>query len=88
MVDWLERRSFATFCPDDPGISLATMARCGRNRRATSTALAASGGNPLGGLLGRIGTVSMTTLVQSVETGTLSDDLFAPPAGDKLNLKK
>jgi hypothetical protein len=48
----------------------------------------ASGGNPIGGLLGRIGNVSMTTTVQSVETGPLSDDMFAPPAGYKLNQKK
>jgi hypothetical protein len=45
-------------------------------------------GNPLGGLLARMGNMSMATTVQSVETGALTDDLFAPPAGYKLNQKK
>ena len=45
-------------------------------------------GNPLGGLLARMGNMSMTSTVQSVETGALTDDLFAPPAGYKLNQKK
>ena len=50
---------------------------------------AASGaGNPLGGLLARMGNVSSATTIDSVETGALADDLFAPPAGYKLNLKK
>jgi hypothetical protein len=44
--------------------------------------------NPLGGLLARMGNMSMATTIQSVETGTLGDDLFAPPAGYKLNQKK
>jgi hypothetical protein len=41
-------------------------------------------GNPLAGLFGKMGGMSMTTSVQSVETGALADDLFAPPAGYKL----
>jgi hypothetical protein len=45
-------------------------------------------GNPLGGILARMGNMSMTSTVQSVETGALTDDLFAPPAGYKLNQKK
>ena len=45
-------------------------------------------GNPLGGLLARMGNMSMATTIQSVETGALADDLFAPPAGYKLNQKK
>ena len=48
----------------------------------------AGAGNPLGGLLARMGNVSMTTTIQSVETGAVADDLFAPPAGYKLNQKK
>ena len=46
------------------------------------------GGNPLGGMLARLGNIQMTTVVQDVETSPLSDDLFAPPAGYKLNQKK
>jgi hypothetical protein len=45
-------------------------------------------GNPLGGLLARMGNMSMATTIQSVETSPLADDLFAPPAGYKLNQKK
>jgi len=46
------------------------------------------GGGPLGGFLAKLGNVSMQTLVESAETGSLADDLFAPPAGYKLNPKK
>jgi hypothetical protein len=49
---------------------------------------AAGGGNPLGGLLARIGNISTATAVQSVDTRALADDLFAPPAGYKLNARK
>jgi hypothetical protein len=49
---------------------------------------AAGGANPLGGLLARMGNMSAATTMQSVETGALADDLFAPPAGYKLNPKK
>ena len=46
------------------------------------------GGGPLGGLLARMGNMSTTSQVTDVQTGTLSADLFAPPAGYKLNQKK
>jgi hypothetical protein len=46
------------------------------------------GSGPMAGLLARMGNVTMTTTVDSVETATLADDLFAPPAGYKLNQKK
>jgi hypothetical protein len=50
---------------------------------------AASGaGNPLGGLLARMGNVSSASTVDTAETGALAEDLFAPPAGYKLNPKK
>jgi hypothetical protein len=45
-------------------------------------------GNPLGGLMARMGNMSAQTVVQSVDVAALSDDLFAPPAGYKLNDKK
>jgi hypothetical protein len=35
-----------------------------------------------------MGAMSMTNTVQSVETGTLGADMFAPPAGYKLNVRK
>ena len=47
-----------------------------------------AGGGPLAGLLSKMGNTTMTTTVESVEVGPVSDDLFAPPAGYKLNQKK
>lgn len=46
------------------------------------------GGGPMAGLLAKMGNMTVTTKVDSVETGTIADDLFAPPAGYKLNPKK
>lgn len=46
------------------------------------------GGGPMGGLLSRLGNVTMTSLVESVTVGPLADVLFAPPAGYKLSPKK
>ena len=45
-------------------------------------------GGPMSGLFAKMGNVSMAWKVDSVETGPVSDDLFAPPAGYKLNSKK
>jgi hypothetical protein len=51
--------------------------------------MSASGsGNPMGGLMARMGNMSAQTVVQSVDVAPLADDLFAPPAGYKLNTKK
>jgi hypothetical protein len=51
--------------------------------------MSASGGdNPLGGLLARMGNMSTASTVQSVDTATVAEDLFMPPAGYKLNMKK
>jgi hypothetical protein len=47
-----------------------------------------SGEGPLAAALARAGGVVTTSQVQSVSTGALSDDLFAPPAGYKLNERK
>jgi hypothetical protein len=47
-----------------------------------------SGDGPLAGILAKIGNVTMTTTTDSVEVGPLADNLFAPPAGYKLNQKK
>lgn len=38
----------------------------------------------MGGLMARLGGVSMTTTTQSIETGPLTDDLFVPPADYEL----
>ncbi len=45
-------------------------------------------GGPMAGLLAKMGNVSMTSTVTSVETSALADDLFAPPAGYKISPKK
>jgi len=55
---------------------------------ASDLQLRMSGDGPLGGILAKIGNVTMTTTTDSVEVGPLADDLFAPPAGYKLNQKK
>lgn len=47
-----------------------------------------AGEGPMAAIMGRMGGVSSKTTVESVETGPLSDDLFAPPAGYKLNNRK
>ncbi len=46
------------------------------------------GSGPLAGIMARMGNSSMTMVVDSVDTATLAADLFAPPAGYKLNQKK
>ena len=47
-----------------------------------------SGDGPMVGMMARVGNVDMTSSVQTVEVVQLSDDMFAPPAGNKLNVKK
>jgi hypothetical protein len=47
-----------------------------------------SGDGPLAAMMARMGGVSMTNVVDAIETGSLADDLFMPPAGYKLNEKK
>ncbi len=54
----------------------------------TNVQIKMSGSGPMAGLLSRIGNVTMTTRVDSVEVAPLADTLFAPPAGYKLNQKK
>jgi hypothetical protein len=46
------------------------------------------GGNPLGGLLARMGNMTAETTLESVETGVLAATLFSPPADYKLSPKK
>ncbi len=52
------------------------------------TQIKMSGSGPMGGMLSRMGNVTMTSVVDSVEVGPLDDALFAPPAGYKLNQRK
>lgn len=54
----------------------------------TTTDIKMSGDGPLAGLMSRMGNVSSTAVVQSIDTGAVADELFAPPAGYKLNQRK
>ena len=45
-------------------------------------------GGMMGGLMKRMGGMSASTEVESVETGALADDVFTPPAGYKLKPQK
>ncbi len=47
-----------------------------------------SGSGPMAAIMSKMGNVTMTSTVDSVEVGPLADDLFVPPAGYKLNPKK
>ena len=46
------------------------------------------GSGPMAGIMARMGNVTVTSLVDTVTVGPLADDLFAPPAGYKLNQRK
>jgi len=50
--------------------------------------VAISGEGPMAAVMARMGAMSMTSTVQSVDTSALDDALFAPPAGYKLVPKK
>jgi hypothetical protein len=47
-----------------------------------------SGDGPMAAMMAKMGGMSMTSTVQSVETGSVAADLFEPPAGYKLSPKK
>ncbi len=46
------------------------------------------GDGPMAAMMAKMGNTSMTTTVDSIETSALADDMFAPPAGYKLNQRK
>ena len=64
------------------------MAEIGGVPYETNVQVTMSGSGPMAALLSKIGSVTMTSKVDSVEVATLADELFAPPAGYKLNQKK
>jgi hypothetical protein len=64
------------------------MAEIGGIPYETNLQVKMSGSGPMAAILSRMGNVTMTTTVDSVEAGPLADALFAPPAGYKLNQKK
>ena len=54
----------------------------------TTTSIKMSGDGPMAGMMAKMGNISSTSTVESVDTATLAADMFAPPAGYKLNQKK
>ncbi len=46
------------------------------------------GEGPMASMMAKMGNITSTTTVQSVDTGTLAADLFAPPAGYKIKEQK
>jgi hypothetical protein len=64
------------------------MAEIGGIPYETNVQIKMGGSGPMAALLSKIGNVTMTTIVDSVEVAPLADALFAPPAGYKLNEKK
>ncbi len=54
----------------------------------TETTIKMSGDGPMAGMMAKMGGVSATSTVQSIETGTVAADLFAPPAGYKIKEQK
>jgi hypothetical protein len=46
------------------------------------------GDGPMAGLMARMGGIASTTVVQSADTAPLAEELFAPPAGYKLNARQ
>lgn len=64
------------------------MAEIGGIPYQTDMQIKMSGSGPMAAVFSKMGNMTMTTTVDSVEVGPLGDDLFAPPAGYKLNQKK
>jgi hypothetical protein len=64
------------------------MAEIGGIPYETAVQIRMSGTGPMAAIMSKMGTVTMTSTVDSVEVAPLADDLFAPPAGYKLNQKK
>ena len=55
---------------------------------ATDMNMKASGEGPMAAMMAKMGNMTMTTLTESVDTAAIAADMFAPPAGYKLNAKK
>ena len=55
---------------------------------ATEMNMKASGEGPMAAMMAKMGNMTMTTLTESVDTAVISADMFAPPAGYKVNAKK
>jgi hypothetical protein len=47
-----------------------------------------TGEGPMAGMMAKMGNITATSTVQSIETTAIAAEVFAPPAGYKLNEKK
>jgi hypothetical protein len=64
------------------------MAATGGVPYETTMDIKLGGDGPMAAMMSKMGGISMTNTVQTIEAGPLADDLFAPPAGYKLSPKK
>jgi len=64
------------------------MADTGGIAYETEMSIKMGGDGPMAGMMAKMGGMTATSLVQSVDTATLAADLFAPPAGYKLKEQK
>lgn len=64
------------------------MADAGGMPYETVLDISVTGEGPMAAVMARMGGMSMTTTVQTIETNTIDDAIFAPPAGYKLVPKK
>jgi hypothetical protein len=55
---------------------------------ASDVQITLEGSGPLAAALAKIGNLTMSTVVESVVTGAVAADLFAPPAGYVTNERK
>jgi hypothetical protein len=55
---------------------------------ATDMNMKASGEGPMAAMMAKMGNMTMATITESVDTAAIGADMFAPPAGYKLNAKK
>jgi hypothetical protein len=60
-------------------------ARIGGIPYESQTSIKIQGDGPMAAMMSRMGAVSMTSRIESVDTGSVSDELFQPPADFKLN---
>jgi hypothetical protein len=63
------------------------MAETGGIPYASDIQIKLEGSGPLAAALAKIGNLSMSTVVESVSTDAVPDDLFAPPAGYAINAR-
>jgi hypothetical protein len=64
------------------------LAETGGVPNETEMQIKMDGEGPTAEMISKMCGMTMTTSVQSVESGALAEDLFTPPAGHKLNARQ